>query len=112
MTMILNEFSDRYGRVNDELKIYVEGKYLNHLLKIKGIESYIVKKDKVSFNFDKEKTMNIPYNLIKAASIGVPDYKFKYANDRICVDIPLTNKNSQQSEDHYIYNLTKFLENF
>ena len=109
---IINEFNDRYGRLNEELKIYVEGKYLNHLLKTKGVESYMVKKDKVTFNFDKEKTMNIPYNLIKAASIGVPDYKFKYVNDRICVEIPLTNKNNLQNADYYIYNLTKFLENF
>ena len=111
-TKIINEFNDRYGRTSHELKIYVEGKYLNHLLKTKGIESYNVKKDAVYFNFDKEKTLHIPYNHIKAASIGVPDYKFKYVNDRICVEIPLTNKNNQQNEEHYIYNLTKFLENF
>jgi transcription-repair coupling factor (superfamily II helicase) len=111
-TKIINEFNDRYWRTSHELKIYVEGKYLNHLLKTKGIESYNIKKDAVYFNFDKEKTLNIPYNHIKAASIGVPDYKFKYVNDRICIEIPITNKNNQQNEDNYIYNLTKFLENF
>ena len=27
LNRLINEFNDRYGRVNDELKIYVEGKY-------------------------------------------------------------------------------------
>ncbi len=109
---LLNEFNDRYGRVNDELKIYIEGKYLNFLLKTKGVETYLVKKENVTFNFDKEKTLKIPYTLIKAASIGVPEYKFKYANDRICVEIPINKHNNELNEQHYIYKLTRFLENF
>lgn len=112
LNKLLNEFNDRYGRVNDELKIYVEGKYLSFLLKAKGVEAYIVKKDKVCFNFDKEKTLKIPYTLIKSASIGVPEYIFKYQNDRIFVEIPLNLNNNGLDENHYIYKLTKFLENF
>ncbi len=112
MDRLLKEFNDRYGRVNEELKVYLEGKYLNYLLKVKGIESYVVKKDKINFNFDKEKTIKIPYTLIKAASIGVPEYRFKYSNDRIHVEIPLNERNNLLDGHHYIYKLTRFLENF
>ena len=112
LNRLIEEFNDRYGRVNDELKIYVEGKYLSFLLKTKGIESYTIKKDSVNFNFDKEKTFKIPYTLIRSAAIGVPDYKFQFKDNRIYVEIPLTNKNNNQDSNHYIYNLTKFLENF
>lgn len=109
---LINEFSDRYGRVNEELKIYVEGKYLSFLLKTKGIETYSVKKDRINFNFDKDKTLKIPYTLIKSAAIGVPEYKFKYLNDRIHVEIPLNLNNNGLDDNHYIYKLTQFLENF
>lgn len=109
---LISEFTDRYGRVNEELKIYVEGKYLSFLLKTKGIETYTVKKDVVNFNFDKEKTLKIPYTLIKSAAIGVPEYKFKYSNDRIHVEIPLNLNNNGLDSNHYIYKLTTFLENF
>ena len=112
LNRLIAEFSDRYGRVNDELKIYVEGKYLSFLLKTKGVEVYTVKKDKVCFNFDKEKTLNIPYTLIKSAAIGVPEYIFKYQNDRIFVEIPLSINNNSIDKNHYMYKLTKFLENF
>ena len=98
--------------VSEDDKIYVEGKYLSFLLKTKGVESYTIKKDSVNFNFDKEKTFKIPYTLIKSAAIGVPDYKFQFKDNRIYVEIPLTNKNNNQDSKHYIYNLTKFLENF
>ena len=109
---LITEFNDRYGRVNDELKIYVEGKYLSFLLKTKGIEAYTVKKDVVNLNFDKEKSNKIHYSLIKAASIGVPEYKFKLQDSRIYIEIPLSLNNNSIDSNHYIFKLTKFLENF
>jgi transcription-repair coupling factor (superfamily II helicase) len=112
LNRLIAEFSDRYGRVNDELKIYVEGKYLTFLLKTKGVEVYAVKKESVNFNFDVEKTRKIPYTLIKAAAIGVPEYKFKLQDNRIYVEIPLNLNNNNLDSNHYIFKLTKFLENF
>ena len=112
LNRLIAEFSDRYGRVNDELKIYVEGKYLTFLLKTKGVEVYAVKKESVNFNFDVEKTRKIPYTLIKAAAIGVPEYKFKLQDNRIYVEIPLNLNNNNLDSNHYIFKLTTFLENF
>ena len=41
-----------------------------------------------NLNFDKEKSNKIHYSLIKAASIGVPEYKFKLQDNRIYIEIP------------------------
>ena len=82
------------------------------LLKTKGIEVYTVKKDAVNLNFDKEKSNKIHYTVIRAAAIGVPEYKFKLQDGRIYIEIPLNLNNNSIDGNHYIFKLTKFLENF
>ena len=47
-----------------------------------------------NLNFDKEKSNKIHYTVIRAAAIGVPEYKFKLQDGRIYIEIPLNLNNN------------------
>ncbi len=111
ITNLINEFVDRYGRINDELLIYVESKYLEFLLKSKGVETYITTDKTVEFNFDKAKTATINYPLFVGITKNYADgWRFEYRSDRIYVKIPLNKTNQSLDDNHYVYQLTRFLE--
>ena len=105
--ILLQEFADRYGTVKEEIKLYIEAKYLEHLLKTKGIESFKETPEMVKFNFSEEKTQNMSakelYHLVSSLA---PKFKLDYINRKVHMTIKRADfKNS------YIYSLTKVLEN-
>lgn len=109
---VLQDFTDRYGKVSNQLKIYVYSKYLETLLKKKGVEKYRVLNNNVEFNFDAEHTSAMPYiYFLKTAKTIAPMWKYEYKQQRIYITINLTEKNSLYSDNSFIYQLITFMEN-
>ena len=108
---LLNEFNDRFGIVTKELKNYIYGKYLETLLKQKGVEKYKVNEKNVELNFDVEHTQNIRYiYFLKVAKQIAPKWMYEYKNQRIYITIPVTADNNLKSQNSYIYQLMEFME--
>lgn len=108
---LLNEFNDRFGIVTKELKNYIYGKYLETLLKQKGVEKYKVNEKNVELNFDVEHTQNIRYiYFLKVAKQIAPKWMYEYKNQRIYITIPITSDNNLKSQNSYIYQLMEFME--
>lgn len=104
---LILEYTDRYGKLNEEILLYMEEKYLEYLLKSKGIETFKELKDEVQLNFDEETTAKINYkSLSQCANQYAPLFMFSLKNKRIIIHI-----NPKDYDTSYIYTLTKFLEN-
>ena len=109
---LINEFTDKYGKTSPELELYIESRYLEYLLKSKGIETYKEKENEVEFNFDKEHTKNINYNKIVSLSLNLPKaWRFKYLYERIYINILLDDGSKEKNKNNYIYKIVSFLEN-
>lgn len=104
---LIIEYTDRYGKLNDDILLYMEEKYLEYLLKSKGIEAFKETKEEITINFDEETTSKINYkNLSHTANTFAPLFTFSLKNKRIYIHI-----NPKDYTTSYIYTLTKFLEN-
>ena len=108
---LIQEFTDRYGKLNNELKIYIYSKYLETLLKQKGIEKYKVFDNKVELNFDQEHTKNIQYiYFLKTAKSIAPMWIYEYKQNKIHITININEDNKMYSDNSYIYQLIAFME--
>ena len=108
---LIQEFTDRYGKLNNELKIYIYSKYLETLLKQKGIEKYKVLDNKVELNFDQEHTKNIQYiYFLKTAKSIAPMWIYEYKQNKIHITINIDEDNKMYSDNSYIYQLIAFME--
>lgn len=109
---LLNEFSDRYGKVTNQLKIYIYSKYLETLLKKNGVEKYKVYENTVEFNFDVEHTSKMPYiYFLKNAKSIAPMWKYEYKHQKIYISIILNEHNALYSDNSFIYQIISFMEN-
>ena len=103
---LIDEYTDRYGKLSDNVILYMEEKYLEFLLKASGVETFKEQGKIVYFVFDEQKTEKIKLNDLKKIIIEQQiKYRFAFENNRIQVTI--------LKEDYlnsYIYSLTKFLE--
>ena len=105
------EFSDRYGKITNELKVYIYSKYLETLLKQKGIEKYKVSDNKVELNFDQEHTKNIQYiYFLQTAKTIAPRWVYEYKQNKIHITININEDNKMYSDNSYIYQLINFME--
>ena len=108
---LIQEFTDRYGKLNNELKIYIYSKYLETLLKQKGIEKYKVLDNKVELNFDQEHTKNIQYiYFLKTAKSIAPMWIYEYKQNKIHITININEDNKMYTNNSYIYQLIAFME--
>jgi len=104
---ITEEMRDRFGRLSDEVLLYIEEKYLEHLLRSKGIEQYVELSDRVNLNFTPGKTQTINgEGLFRLGMMISNSIKFDYKNRRIKISMY-----KKDFKPHYIYALTKLLEN-
>lgn len=104
---LILEYTDRYGTLNQDILLYMEAKYLEFLLKSKGIESFKETQKEITINFDEETTSKISYkDLSHIATKFAPFFTFSMKNNRIFIHI-----DPSDYKDSYIYTLTKFLEN-
>lgn len=107
INMLINEYTDRYGNLDEDVLLYMEEKYLEHLLKVNGVESFKETETEVMFNFDEEKSSKTNLQKIFELSVKLKlRYKFDYRNKRIIVKL-----NPKDTSKSYIYGLVKFLEN-
>lgn len=103
---LITEYSDRYGKLSDDVLLYMEEKYLEYLLKQKGVESFKERPDVIIFNFDEETTSKINALKLKdVVKLYGKDLDFEFSHNRIYVKY----KVKDNSKD-YIYTFTKFLE--
>ena len=104
---LITEFTDRYGTIDENLRLYIEEKYLEFLLKSKGVELFSDSETKVEFIFDEYTTPRIQYSNptkeMKEISKSF-DYDFVDKKFRVRFD-------PRKLKENYIYILTKFLEN-
>lgn len=104
---LIAEYTDRYGKLSEEILLYMEEKYLEYLLKINGVEAFKETENEVSFNFDEEASSHINAQKLFELSIKLfLRYKFDYRSRKIIIKI-----NPKESNKSYIYGLVKFLEN-
>jgi transcription-repair coupling factor (superfamily II helicase) len=109
---IRREFADRYGKITQEIDLYIEGKYLTFLLKSKGVASFKESDKKVDFHFDQDRSNQITYkDLQRINTLTNLKLEFGYKNYQIYITIHLTEENKNIGKDNYIYQLTKLLEN-
>jgi transcription-repair coupling factor (superfamily II helicase) len=103
---LISEFTDRYGKLSDEVRLYIEERYLEHLLKAKGVESFKESQNEVVFNFDPVKTKQISgQKLFTEATKLSPKISFEYRHGRIFLKLM-----KNDFSPSYIYILTKLLE--
>lgn len=107
ISLLITEYTDRYGTPKPEVLLYMEAKYLEFLLKSKGIEQFKETDKEITLNFDEMTSKKINYkDLSIAATNHAPHFTFSYKNNRIIIHI-----DPKDYQTSYIYTLTKFLEN-
>ncbi len=104
--MLISEYTDRYGPLSDDILLYMEEKYLEHLLKTRHVDSFKEKDDQVIFSFEEEYSLQITkhkYNFLFDHKFDI--LKFEIIRNKIYVSCK-----TKPSDKSYIYILTKFLE--
>lgn len=105
--MLIEEYTDRYGKLNEEILLYMEEKYLEYLLKKSGVETFKQTQTEITIVFEEETTARINASKLFDLSIDLHlRYKFDYRNKKIIVTI-----DPKATTRSYIYGLTMFLEN-
>lgn len=103
---LVSEYTDRYGKLDEDIILYMEEKYLEYLLKTCGVEAFRETEYEVTFNFDEDASSKINVQKLFELSVKLRlKYKFDYRNKRIIVKI-----NPKDTSKSYIYGLVKFLD--
>lgn len=103
---LISEYTDRYGKLDEDIILYMEEKYLEHLMKVCGIEAFKETDYEIMFNFDEEASSRINVQKLFELSIKLKlRYKFDYRNKRIIIKF-----NPKDTSKSYIYGLVKFLD--
>ena len=114
MQLLIDEYTDRYGKLKEEIILYMEEKYLESLLKKSGVESFKETDDEIKIIFDEETSKkNITKMLDEIKDFGFNTvivllrlrYQFDYRLKKVIMK--LNPKNTNKS---YIYGLNQFLE--
>lgn len=104
--LLIEEFTDRYGTVTEEIERYIEAKYLEYLLVLKDIDYFKETDSNVELSFSEEKSQKInAKDLFELVTNIQPKFKLKYQNRKIYFNIRRTDFKTS-----YIYDLTKILE--
>lgn len=104
--LLIEEFEDRYGAVSEEIRRYIEAKYLEYLLVVKKVDYFKETKEKVEFSFSEEQSQKInAKKLFELVTKVQPKFKLKYQNRKIYFNII-----RNDFKTSYIYDLTKILE--
>ena len=103
---VKEEFEDRFGRVSDEILIYMYEEWFDKLAKSKGIEEIKQTKDSIEliYNIDESKKINGEELFMKAYNIS-RNFTFSYHNLRLHITLSLKNLNK-----HPIYYLIDLLK--
>ena len=98
--------ADRFGRVSDEILIYMYEEWFDKLARSKGIEEIKQTKDSIEliYNIDESKKINGEELFMKAYNIS-RNFSFSYHNLRLHITLSLKNLNK-----HPIYYLIDLLK--
>lgn len=102
---LVAEYTDRYGKLPEDILLYMEEKYLEYLLKINGVESLKETQKEIIIHFDEQTSQKI--NLQKLFELSLDlylRYRFDYKNKKIIIKI------DNNPTTSYIFGLTKYLE--
>lgn len=103
---VIQELTDRFGKLNEEILTYIEERYLQSLLKRYGIKEVLETRNMVMAVISKEKTALISAEtmFMKATEIS-PDILFEYKRRQLIIKI----RKQPKSKD-WIFMLSKLLE--
>ena len=103
---VKDEFEDRFGRVDNEIEIYMFEEWFEKLAKEIGIEKSIQTKNQIEliFNIDASKNINAEELFLKSYKIS-KNFKFNYSNLRFHVILEF-----KGLEKHFIYYLIELFK--
>ena len=108
INILINEYTDRYGPLSEEILLYMESKYLEYLLKVNDVETFKEETDLVWLTFSSEKTKKFNFKQLYELSLELnTKFTLEYDSRRYKVSIKIKPSNYERS---YIYKLTQFLE--
>ena len=103
INMLIKEYTDRYGKLSEQILLYMEEKYL---LKKLDVESYKETTDEIKIVFDEDISSRMNATKLFDLSIDMKlKYKFDYRNKRIIIKI-----DPHETTKSYIYGLVNYLE--
>ena len=104
---IKEEIEDRFGKIDDDMLIYMYEEWFESLKSKKGIEKVVQNDKYIELTFDDETTKHIKAEdlFIKAYKIS-PNFKLSYSNNRIKIFL-----NIEKTSKHPVYLLVDLLNN-
>jgi transcription-repair coupling factor (superfamily II helicase) len=106
INQLIYAYTDRYGKLSEEILLYMEEKYLEFLLKSKGVEQIKEKDDEIYLNFDPAATSKLNFKQLGSLSKEIaPKFYFTFKDNRLYITIY-----KHDYPKSYIYTLTSFLE--
>jgi len=103
---LLNEFSDRFGKYDNELEIYMYEKLFEHLTSAIKIEKIIDGKTNVTLIVSEEGTKLLAGDRLFSSGMEVSKFiRFAYKKDRIHIIL-----DKISLEKHWLYTMVNFLE--
>lgn len=103
---VIQELTDRFGKLNEEILTYIEERYLQTLLKMFDVHQIMETNNQVTVAFSKSATkrMSAEKLFMKAAEIS-QEINFEYKHEQIIVKIK-----RQPKEKKWIFLLSRLLE--
>ena len=103
---VINEFTDRFGKLNEEILTYIEERYLQTLLKVFQVNNVLESQYMVMVVISKKKTLEIKAEKLftKATEIS-RDINFEYKNEQIIIKIKKLPKDKK-----WIFMLSELLD--
>lgn len=97
------ELIDRFGKLTDDIKNYINKQYMEGICKQCGVESIVEKQGIIDIIFNEEANID-GGKLFKCASIVNKSFTFEYKNKKIMIHIPYN--------DNWINEVIKMIENY
>lgn len=105
---LIEELNDRFGKISDEIKLYIDKQYLESLLTKYGIEELKEQPTNIKLVFSEKTSQNIDgAQLFRKAYDISPDINFEYRNKRI-----LMNLTKRVKDKSWIIKIITLLESF
>lgn len=105
---LISEYTDRYGKLSSSVLLYMEGKYLEFLLKSRGVERINETDKEVIITLDNDALKRIDIDSLKQVlNENISTTSVRLLNDKLNICINLSSYSIKQN---YIYDLTKSLE--
>lgn len=103
---IINDFTDRFGKLNNEILTYIEEKYLESLLHSLNVKNVMEAKLLVSVIIPEEKSNNIDGQKLFIDAYKIDrNFNFEYRNRQIIIKL-----SKKLNDKSWIYSMTSLLE--